>query len=275
MQDGLSDGAGDRRATSSRREFGASVPSGHGGRPVTSRTHEHPAPVGFDRAIVERGDRATMAFALGPPRGEPARHRRLRSAAAALGAAEGSVAWVHQVHGSDLAEVGAGDVDCVADADGLVTSCPSHAVAVWTADCVPMLVAGPSAVAAVHAGWRGCAAGIVERAIERLCDGFGDDPADLEIRLGPAIAADHYEVGPEVVEALARRAGGLGGWFEAGSRVDLRAFVRERAVASGARLDRVVVVGGCTSCDEATASHRRDGSQAGRQWSMIVRRPLT
>ncbi len=242
---------------------------------MTSRTHDQPVPVGLDLAIVDRGARATTAFALGPPRGAPGRRRRLCSAAVALGVADGSVAWVRQVHGSDLVEVGVADVDCVADADGLLTSRVSHALAVWTADCVPMLVTGRSAVAAVHAGWRGCAAGIVERTIERLCEGFDEDPVDLEIRLGPAIGADHYEVGPEVVEALVRRAGGVGAWLEAGSRVDLRAFVRERAVACGARLERVSTVGGCTSCDAATASFRRDGSLAGRQWSMIVRHPVT
>jgi YfiH family protein len=231
--------------------------------------------VGLDLAIVERSARATTAFALGPSREQPERHRRLRLAAAALGVADGSVAWVRQVHGSDLSEVGAADVECVADADGLVTSCTSHALAVWTADCVPMLVAGRSAVAAVHAGWRGCVAGIVERAIERLCDGYAEDPADLDIRLGPAIGMDHYEVGPEVVEALVRHAGGVGAWLGAGSRVDLRVFVRERAIACGARPERVAMVGACTSCDPATASHRRDGALAGRQWSMILRHPVT
>jgi hypothetical protein len=231
--------------------------------------------VGSDTALVEVGDRATTAFAIGPRSAAAGREPRLRAAAAALGAANDAVAWVNQVHGHDLVDVGVGDVGCVGAADGLMTVRMAHGLAVWSADCVPMLMAGRWTVAAVHAGWRGCAAGIVERSIERLCDVYREEAANLEIRLGPAIGADHYRVGTEVVEALARRAGTDEGWLQAGSYVDLRAFVRRRVVACGVPAEQVVELGGCTACDPTLASYRRDGARAGRQWSMIVRRGLT
>lgn len=239
---------------------------------MTSRTPREPVSVGRDVALVEVGDHVTTAFAVGPATGGSDRRRRLCAAAAALAATDGGVAWVRQVHGRDLVDVGPETGGgCLGDADGLVTARVGHALAIWTADCVPVLVAGRGAVAAVHAGWRGCAAGIVERAIERLCGRHGEDPAGLEVRLGPAIGADHYQVGPEVVEALARRAGTTDEWLRTGSRVDLRAFVRQRVVACGVPAERVVAVAGCTACDPAMASYRRDGARAGRQWSMIVR----
>ena len=243
---------------------------------MTSLTPSAPVEVGLDSAIVESLGRAVMVFALGPPTGGEDRATRLNAAADALHRDSAAVAWVRQIHGSDLVEVGSvADVGCVGEADGLVTARPAHAVAVWTADCVPVLVAGRKTVAAVHAGWRGCAAGIVEAAIEQLWTRHGSRAEDLDVRLGPAIGPDHYEVGAEVVAALSRRAGSTNGWLHPGSRVDLRAYLRGRLTECGVAADRIADIGGCTACDPRTASYRRDGEHAGRQWSMVLRSSVT
>jgi copper oxidase (laccase) domain-containing protein len=131
-------------------------------------------------------------------------------------------------------------------------------------------------VAAVHSGWRGTAAGIVPGAIERLGRVHGVPPSRLAVVIGPAVGACHYEVGEEVVEALAGRGIPEPMWLDrgyaGGPRVDLRALLRAELEAAGVPRDRIELAGGCTFCDPALASYRRDGADAGRQWSMIWRR---
>ena len=86
--------------------------------------------------------------------------------------------------------------------DAFITATPGIAVAVATADCLPVLVADPEhrVVAAVHAGWRGTLKRIVEKTIGEMRKSFGSNPAKLLVALGPSIHACCYEVGPEVIE---------------------------------------------------------------------------
>ena len=89
-------------------------------------------------------------------------------------------------------------------ADAVITDDPSCALAVQVADCVPILVADTrtGAVAAVHAGWRGAAAGVVRAALDGLGTEFGSRPADLVAALGPSIGPCCYQVGPAVADAF-------------------------------------------------------------------------
>ena len=79
---------------------------------------------------------------------------------------------------------------------------PGNLIGIRTADCVPILIADPNnrAVAAVHAGWRGAAAGIAAGTVERLVQEFGSNPGELLVAIGPAIGPCCFEVGPEVAE---------------------------------------------------------------------------
>jgi hypothetical protein len=154
--------------------------------------------------------------------------------------------------------------------DGLVTGDIGVGLAVWTADCVPLLIDGGAAVAAIHAGWRGIAAGIVQRAVRRLELEHGLPPSAQAAFLGPAVGPDHYQVGGEVVAALERSDIPRSSWCSAGDRVDLHALVA--AILGHAGVSTIVRVGDCTACDPELASYRRDRENAGRQWSMIVRR---
>ncbi|MDR9407049.1 MAG: peptidoglycan editing factor PgeF [Spiribacter sp.] len=107
--------------------------------------------------------------------------------------------WLKQVHGARV--VHASDVERdVTEADAVWTDQPGEVCAVLVADCVPILLAANEGrcVAAIHAGWRGLAAGVIEATIEALpvaADG-------LSAVIGPCIGKDAYEVGPEVIEAL-------------------------------------------------------------------------
>ena len=159
------------------------------------------------------------------------------------------------------------------EADGLVTRERGLAVGIVTADCVPALLLARSAgvVAAVHAGWRGAAAGVLESALRRLRETWGVAPADVEVALGPSIGPCCYRVGAEVRAAFTARTGTLtaAAWTPAGDRLllDLRAAARLLVEAAGVR--SVTAVGPCTRCTPTLASYRRDGAGAGRQLSFI------
>lgn len=222
-----------------------------------------------------RRNTAMLLFARGPADGALDAPGRLAAVLAQLSPAIAAVRWGRQVHGSVIASLAAEPgqpltgVHCVGRCDGLITAEPGLALAVWTADCVPVLIDGGEAVAAIHAGWRGIAGGIVNRAVRRLEVEYGVPPAAQTAFLGPAIGPDHYPVGAEVVDALSRLPVAAHLWQSEGNRVDLRALID----ASLQRLGVAAVhrIAGCTSCDPRMASYRRDGDAAGRQWSLIFR----
>jgi hypothetical protein len=175
------------------------------------------------------------------------------------------IALPRQVHGTTVVEAALGDEP---RADGLVATARGLLVGIVTADCVPVLLVNRRrrVAAAVHAGWRGAAAGVLEAALGRL-----GDPADVEAALGPAVGACCYEVGPEVLAAFRARTGDAAApaWHERPGRphVDLR--VAAELLLRAAGVHRVDVLGPCTVCDRRYASYRRDGAGAGRQLSFV------
>lgn len=141
-----------------------------------------------------------------------------------------------------------------AEADGQAVAARGVAAMVLVADCVPVVLAARGAVAALHAGWRGLAAGVLEEGVRALRDVGGEGPVVAVV--GPCAGACCYEVGEEVHAAFAT---GL----SAGQHIDLRSIARERLVAAGAA--EVRDTGGCTICGERWFSYRREGPRAGRQ----------
>ncbi|MGN6371700.1 MAG: polyphenol oxidase family protein [Solirubrobacteraceae bacterium] len=140
-------------------------------------------------------------------------------------------------------------------ADGHAVSAPRIAAMVLVADCVPVVLAARGAVAALHAGWRGLAAGVLEEGMRALRDVGGEGPVTAVV--GPCAGACCYEVGEEVHAALGQVAP------SGDRRIDLRAVARQRLIDAGAV--RVDDVHACTICDERFFSHRREGERAGRQ----------
>ena len=154
------------------------------------------------------------------------------------------------------------------EGDALWTSTAELALVVVTADCVPVLVASPAAVAAVHAGWRGICAGVVGAAVAAL----EPSGAPLTAWIGPAIGPCCYEVGEDVAtrvaaasssDVLMRRGAGR-------PRLDLPRAVYEQLERAG--IADVRMLRRCTRCDPSLASFRRDGPQCGRNYSVIWRR---
>lgn len=141
-----------------------------------------------------------------------------------------------------------------ADGDGHVTRTAGILLAVTLADCVPVFVADPArrTVALLHAGWRGTAAGVLERGLSAMHRAFGSEAPDLFVHLGPAICGGCYEVGPEVFRALGEASP------EAPAPIDLRAVLLRRALAAGVTEGRLTVSDECTRCgDGRYFSHRR------------------
>lgn len=152
--------------------------------------------------------------------------------------------------------------------DGHLTEIPGLLLTVSVADCVPVFIVDPERkrVAMVHAGWRGCAAGILE---EGLIAVAGPDGAfaSLRVHLGPSICGACYEVGGEVFEAvgLPRPA--------APTPIDLKAVLARRAVASGVTPSDVTVSGHCTLCGPGGRFFSHRGGDAGRQVGFLGIRP--
>ena len=182
------------------------------------------------------------------------------------------VRTLRQVHGArvlDVEELGAE----LEPADGLITRPELPSVGVWTADCVPVhLVAERERIAAaVHAGWRGTAAGVVDAAFAMLRERFGVEPSAVEAALGPAIGGCCYEVRDDVVDAFRARYGiasGTGFVERHGKTfLDLRRFLVARLAALG--VAHVETVGPCTGCStDVLYSYRIEG-KTGRQLSAI------
>ncbi len=164
-----------------------------------------------------------------------------------------------QVHGTAVQRVrsrdGGGGQPLAIDADGHATSERELGMTVLVADCLPVALGSPGAVAMLHAGWRGLAAGVLEEGVRALRELAGDRE-ELVAVIGPGAGPCCYEVGPEVHAAF-------GGAHREGRHIDLRAIARERLLAAGA--GRVEEVPPCTICDERFFSHRREGARAGRQ----------
>lgn len=166
------------------------------------------------------------------------------------------VARGRQVHGALVARVTDAERrvgDSLTEADGQATALAGVGLMVLTADCLPVAVGCSRAVAMLHAGWRGLAAGVLEQGVLALQElGCADQMSAV---IGPAAGPCCYEVGPEVHEALGEPSGR--------GALDLRAVARRRL--AGAGVADVRDVEACTICDERFFSHRREGTRAGRQ----------
>lgn len=186
------------------------------------------------------------------------------------GVAARDVHLLRQVHGTHVATVGADTPPgaVMPDADAAVTTEPDRPLAVLTADCLPVLLAGDDVVAVAHAGRRGLLGGVLQATVAACRDTAGDAP--LRAAIGPAIHGCCYEV-PAAMrdEAVATHpdAGGATTWGT--PSLDLPRVAARVLDDLGVAVE---VVATCTRCDaDQWFSHRAD-PQAGRQAGVVVRR---
>ncbi len=197
--------------------------------------------------------------------------------ASALGAAR--LVGARQVHGTTIVVADAPWAEGEGpQADGLVTRRDGVAIGVVTADCAPVLLcdAGAGVIGAVHAGWRGAAAGVLEEAVAAMA-GLGARAGDICAVVGPCIGAASYEVGPDLREAVLGSVPDGVRFFGAGRPpdrflFDLAGYCLARLARAGVRAE---ALGLDTLADEARFfSHRRrtlaGGGAIGHQVSAIV-----
>ncbi len=180
-----------------------------------------------------------------------------------------------QVHGARViyAQHSLHDVtlpDGNTEADAALSTPGRPAIGVVTADCVPVLLAAgkAEAVAAVHAGWRGQVAGVLEAAVAALREAAPD--ARIVAAIGPAADRCCYEVGPEVLEALAPAPELVTPTRPGHARIALRALAKRRLEAAGLAPCDIETLGPCTICSESWPSYRRQGQAAGRALAYIA-----
>jgi len=175
--------------------------------------------------------------------------------AEALDIAEERIVTSRQVHGAELAFHDAPTVETPA-VDGHVMLQPGPIGLVYTADCLPVAVAGPDGVAMLHCGWRGLAAGIVARGAEAV--------GATHAAIGPGIGPCCYEVGDEVLAEFAE----LGDGVADGRMLDLTEVAKRLLFQAGVETIGTEPI--CTRCEpELFFSHRRDATphrQAGLAW---------
>jgi YfiH family protein len=209
-------------------------------------------------------DTANLGFAGGDDPSAVAENRR-RVAHDVGGPDARQWAWVRQVHGGRVVDVdapGAGG-----DADALVTTCLGVSLVVLVADCAPIALVAGDVVAAVHCGWRGLTAGVIDAAVPAVRE-RGRSPVRAVV--GPCISPAHYEFGVEELTQVAQRVGpAVRARTEAGApALDLRAGVGAALAAAG--VDDRIDVDICTYESTDHFSHRRDGV-TGRQALIVTR----
>ena len=184
-----------------------------------------------------------------------------------------------QVHGARLVT----SRECAdgVEADAVIAPTGSgDAIGVVTADCIPVLAASADgrAVAAIHAGWRGLAAGVIEAGIAALRESASG--ASLHAVVGPHIGACCYEIDAPVLDALRHFDADLDAATTASRPghhyLDLGALARSALRRAGVSLDAIgSIASSCTSCDaKRFHSYRRDGPRAGRLVHWIAPRML-
>lgn len=177
--------------------------------------------------------------------------------------------WLHQVHGTRVAELGPLPSDDEPQADAAVSRLPGTVLAILSADCLPVLLCADDGgeIAAAHAGWRGLAAGVLEATVASMAT----PAAQVMAWLGPCIGAASYEVGADVreafiganIEAAAAFAPSRAGHWQA----DLAALARRRLHAAGVM--RIHGGGFDTLTDSRLYSYRGEGAASGRFATLI------
>jgi len=177
--------------------------------------------------------------------------------------------WMKQVHGTDVADLDVLGESQVPVADAAVASKPGRVAVVLTADCMPLFLADEAGgrVAVTHAGWRGMAAGVIERTVEAM----GSKPSGVVAWMGPAIGPGAFEVGPEVREAFVAADPDAHDAFRTHRpgkfMADLYALARRRLASAG--VTRVHGGGLCTYTDPQRFFSYRRAQKSGRMGAFI------
>jgi len=185
-----------------------------------------------------------------------------------------------QVHGVNIRTITRDDCGKLLlpnphEADALITQSPHAALMVFTADCVPILLYDPvkKAAGAVHAGWRGTAADIAGKTINKMITGFGCSPADICAAIGPCISKCCFETDNDVPDALVSSLGSTASscFIKKDNKFMIDLKEANRLFLSRAGVRNIAVSNECTSClPDKYWSHRKTKGRRGTQAAIIL-----
>lgn len=243
-----------------------------------------PVPHGFTGRIGGVSEGYLSSLNLGMHRGDDPENvvKNYDIVGNALGFSPEKLVLANQIH-SDIVRV-VTEEDCLGslshqaypECDALVTNTPGVAIAVFTADCTPILYYDPvtGAVGAAHAGWRGTAAGIAAKVVDTMVSAFGCNPSDIRAAIGPNIGSCCFETHADVPQAMLAALGDAARpyIFPQGEkfRVDLKGinahFLRRAGV------ENIKIAKECTVCESHRFwSHRATKGKRGSQIAVIIR----
>lgn len=185
----------------------------------------------------------------------------------ALDCDPGWVALGNQVHGNRIRVVTQGGT--YAETDGFVTRVPGLALAIQVADCAAVLLGDSKnrVIAAVHAGWRGAAGGIISKAVQYMIT-RGAEPEHIKVFVSPCISRQHFEVGGEVAVQFPDAFVDYENYEK--PHVNLKGFIRRQLMMEGIKSEHIEIHTGCTVSDTGSYySYRREGEQSGRMAGII------
>lgn len=204
-----------------------------------------------DRNSSPNGTEFTLSLSSLPDKEAIRSNRRLL--ATALGIADERLYFPSQVHRTRIVHVRAGTTkDELMETDALITSEKGICIAVMSADCVPILLYDTknNVVAAVHSGWRGTVARILEKTLRELHTVFGTNGEDLIAGIGPSVSQESYEVGVEVVQAVRDAFGGEPGLMiphpEGKAKLDLWKANKFQLLSFGVKESNIEISDLCT-----------------------------
>ncbi len=188
---------------------------------------------------------------------------------------------VKQVHGKDLLLIDEPNPDLShflnIEVDAIVTNQPGIMIGVLTADCMPILLwnSDKKIIAAIHAGWRGAANGIIGKTVETICKQFDCEASELKAAIGPGISAKGYEVDRPVREGFRN---GTGFWNEIATETTLGHWLVDLPLSCRLQLEQLglspqnIETATETTCShpELFFSYRRDKGTTGRQLGFIM-----
>lgn len=188
---------------------------------------------------------------------------------------------VTQVHGNDILLIDEPNQDyshfLKVECDGIITNQTGVMIGICVADCFPVLLLDPvnRVIAALHAGWKGTAAGISMKGVEALVTIFGADPRNILAAIGPGIGACCYEVDTPVMEAFRKSETDYSAFAEEKGNgkwnLDLSGSNFRQLLRAGVREENIETEKLCVSCSkDLFFSYRRDGGETGRQMGFIM-----